>query len=167
MEELVMSKVKFFSVILLFGLMSSFSYAVDFQPVFTDNSGVQWSAPLKNSYTNGCEWRGSQVFCYDTIEASNSAAAMACSKIGGKLPTIQNFVNLVKTLNHTMVNGTPMLTEKGLQEFSEKLSSSSFYHYWTSNIDENDKESAMDFYPGHSRFYSSLRGGFNSVHCVK
>lgn len=81
---------------------ASSAFAEQFKVSYTDKNSLVWSQPLSGNYSNGClDSQGNPDLgvCSTTISGSqDSSAEAACERIGGRLPTTNEFENLITEL---------------------------------------------------------------------
>lgn len=113
--------------------------------LFKDKSGATWLASFPDKYSNGCydqKAQYSRAACSLPIEKS-SPAESACYKIGARLPTKEDYENLIRSYDH---DAEPSLTKKGVQQLKQAFGADDTDGlYWTATLTRQDEERAHTF----------------------
>jgi len=139
--------------------------ASQFTSVYMDSkNGLLWSKALPGTYTNGCvnssgeySYRnctfetnrdGSPKLVDDgigEIKISDSLAAQACDKVGGRLPTKSEIESLIR--NFDSIEGTrgPRLTLKGRIEMQAKFGENMAKWFWSASFNSSNPATAYYF----------------------
>lgn len=154
-----------------------------FEVVYRDKSnGLNWGRALDGKYTNGCvdstgKFEASKctfeiINGFRQVVPKDSDAALACSAIGARLPTFQEYESLIKSFDYS-VGGwfDPYLTTKGLSEmnaiFSDMNGKKPIF-FWSSSLTEHGEDFAMTLYVFDNQAYrdGDTRHARNLVRCV-
>jgi len=72
----------------------------------------------------------------------DSPATEACTKIGGILPSVQDYEKLV---SYFELDSNQFLTNQGRNDFQAIFEGMSFRIFWTSSVDPSDSDGAFGF----------------------
>jgi len=128
-------------------------------------AGLRWSKDL-GAFSNGCisnevldleycsvdqkDGKPPTVQVLDVENKVGSKAAQECSKLGGRLPTKEDYLRLIKSLDHRKKGGQgATLTARGLEALSKAFGREAFKGYrpyWTASVVEKTCEDAVAFY---------------------
>lgn len=128
-----------------------------FVPVYTDvRNGLSWGLELPGEYTNGCVGANGQYeiskCTFKTltdgsrvVKEDDSSAAIACKKIGARLPTEAEFMSLIRSFDHYIPRvGGPRLTAKGKADMLTVFGDEHLW-FWSSLVISNDSDYAAVF----------------------
>ena len=164
---------------------------IKFEVRFIDpNNGVSWGNLLSTG-SNGCTNSsydfdpkkcnvelnviGAPVLIdgYKQVRVSDSNAATFCQRIGARLPTVMEYLSLIRSMGELNIEyiqhttGNPHLTGKGLSKLQSILGSKLNSLFWTSSISSYLGERAFVFDGYWGMISDNHRAGVLSVICVR
>ncbi len=111
---------------------------------YVDKQGYEWSSILSNQYTNGCTsyGDGEPIHCENKKEIdSASAAYLACSKRGWRLPSREDWDRLIKEFDSKKHALGFSLTRKGQADFNKKFETRKGDMYASSTVSGSNRHS--------------------------
>jgi len=129
-------------------------------------NGVSWMSALAGTYANGCTEDD------NCTSESNSEAAQACAAFGARLPTFNEYNELIRNYKGRFNENTlgPRLTADGIKamqsEFDDMYQNSLPTWFWTSPVEFVDQAYRFRSYDG-TAYDTFLRYRKGFVRCVQ
>lgn len=176
----------FSALFLIFGLIStSTAVAEPFPAVFQDRyNHLYWSKTLSGTYTNGCvdslgkvdeskctfatNPDGSWIIVdsHKLVVVSDSLAAQACERIGGRLPTDSEIVSLITNFDYEVNSSGPVLTYAGKVAMRAAFDNDDSIRFWSSSVYFFDAQEAFVFNNNWGQGILDVRFVEHPVRCV-
>lgn len=124
-------KIKLFFLTVVFSIGANASFDGSFPSVYKDKAGLNWSKSI-GEFSNGCITNPNDEDANDCkyekygnneirVKKETSEAEVACSKIGGRLPTVYELNDLITNFEYELRDGMGgkfrKLTDKGVTDF--------------------------------------------------
>ena len=172
-------KMKFWllSLGLTLGILNMGESAHAFTTVYTDsNNKLSWSKKLPGTYSNGCVDANGQPdtskCTFETlpdgshqVKVDDSNAAIACKKIGARLPTESEFESLIRNFDHREKRYGPRLTDKGIADMQTVFGDMNYW-FWSSSVSSYDSGVGYGLNGDYGGLAADVRNSLYAVCCV-
>ncbi len=165
--------------------------AQNFEAQYTDTTGLQWSQNI-GMFTNGCrgadlrnneenrlkctvetDEQGNPLVDVDgtyMVKSEDSEASQACRKIGARLPTRTEILNLIRDpgFDYKETKAGPVLTNSGKKTIRFVFPDMNGEWFWSSSVVPDNTIGALflDIHWGRIESLDNRRNA-NSVRCVR
>lgn len=136
-----------------------------FKPIYVSNAGTAWSG-IQNDESNGCDFSSGDYdnpICKSIIDSTNSVAARKCEKIGGHLPSKEDYEELISNFPHTYVThwgvSSISLTTLGVSDMEDVGFHIQQKKFWTRTLKESSDRNLSVYVFG--SFYDGWSGALS------